>query len=198
MGERSTLVDYFHLAFGGERSKAFRRARRRFIASMAAYSLVCYLLHVKDRHNGNMLLDRRGHIIHIDFGFVLSKAQLGRFLGDFEQAPFKLTAELIDVMGGRKSAGFRLYKLRMRQGFRALRRRYQALLMLVDVMNSTMQEELPCLSPTTLTELEARFCLQMDDAEADAYVGQLVKQAESSTSVKAYDFFNEKRYGIKK
>lgn len=52
------------------------------------------IVQVKDRHNGNLLMDEEGHIIHIDFGFMLSNSPGGV---NFESAPFKLTRELLEV-----------------------------------------------------------------------------------------------------
>ena len=65
-----------------------------FARSLAAYSIVCYILQIKDRHNGNILLDSDGHVIHIDFGFLLTNAPGGV---QFEAAPFKLTSEFAEV-----------------------------------------------------------------------------------------------------
>ena len=88
-------------------------AQRGFVESMAGYSLVCYLLAMKDRHNGNILLDDAGHVVHIDFGFMLSNSPGGV---NFESAPFKLTRELLELMDsdseGRPSQLFDYFKAR--------------------------------------------------------------------------------------
>jgi len=91
------LYDYFVSKYGGEESIRFQEARTNFVKSMASYSVISYLLQFKDRHNGNIMIDDAGHIIHIDFGFCFDIAPGGV---RFERAPFKLTSEMVAVMGG--------------------------------------------------------------------------------------------------
>ncbi|KAI9887006.1 MAG: phosphatidylinositol-4- kinase [Watsoniomyces obsoletus] len=94
------LYDYFVSKYGGKQSVRFQEARSNFVKSMAAYSVISYLLQLKDRHNGNIMIDEDGHILHIDFGFCFDIAPGGI---RFERAPFKLTSEMIAVMGSRGS-----------------------------------------------------------------------------------------------
>ncbi|KAG8746933.1 Phosphatidylinositol 4-kinase pik1alpha (PI4-kinase)(PtdIns-4-kinase) [Ceratobasidium sp. 414] len=112
-----TLLDHFINTYGDPSSVKFARAQRNFAKSLAGYSVVTYLLQIKDRHNGNILLDREGHLIHIDFGFMLSNSpgNMG-----FESAPFKLPLEYVDVLGGVEAEPFLEFKRLFLEGFLAL------------------------------------------------------------------------------
>jgi len=114
-GANATIADYFRAQYGKPSSKRYQLAVDNFTNSLCAYSLVCYILQIKDRHNENILIDIEGHVLHIDFGFLLSNAP-GKGL-KFESAPFKLTQEMVDVMGGENSKYFRDFRNRMAKGF---------------------------------------------------------------------------------
>lgn len=93
-----TLMQHFTQSYGVPGGAQFAVAARNFSRSLAAYAVVCHVLQIKDRHNGNLMVDDDGHVIHIDFGFLLGRSP-GGDLG-FEDASFKLTQEMIDVLGG--------------------------------------------------------------------------------------------------
>ena len=64
-GERypGTLRGHFERTYGPVGTRGFAVARRKFLNSLAGYAVVCYLLGIKDRHNGNVLLDKEGHLV---------------------------------------------------------------------------------------------------------------------------------------
>jgi phosphatidylinositol kinase/protein kinase (PI-3 family) len=116
----TTLRDYFERAYGPPTRRksgygppplpsssslasvsSFETAQDNFLRSLVGYSVVCYVLQIKDRHNANILLDREGHIMHIDFGFVLGDTpKMGKVPIFSERAPFKLSQEFWEVLGG--------------------------------------------------------------------------------------------------
>jgi len=53
--------DYQHQQQFG--TVSFEKARDNFLRSLVGYSVVCYILQIKDRHNANVLMDREGHIM---------------------------------------------------------------------------------------------------------------------------------------
>jgi phosphatidylinositol kinase/protein kinase (PI-3 family) len=116
--EYKTLRAHFEQTYGSDH-KAFKAAQRNFLHSLVAYSLVSYFLQVKDRHNGNILLDTQGHLIHIDFGFLLGIAPGGNWSLE-SQSPFKLTKEMVEVLGGVRSPVFIHFIELFTKGFLAL------------------------------------------------------------------------------
>ena len=110
----ASLKDHFVKVFGVPEGEAYKMGVDAFKRSLAAYSMISYVLQLKDRHNGNVLIDNEGHIIHIDFGFMLSNSPGGVGV---EAAPFKLTYEYVEVLGGVGSEEFEDFKRLCKRAF---------------------------------------------------------------------------------
>uniref|UniRef100_A0A8C5CXK0 Phosphatidylinositol 4-kinase beta n=1 Tax=Gadus morhua TaxID=8049 RepID=A0A8C5CXK0_GADMO len=187
-----SLLDYFLQEHGCPTTEAFLSAQRSFVQSCAGYSLICYLLQVKDRHNGNILLDAEGHIIHIDFGFILSSSP--KNLG-FETSAFKLTSEFVDVMGGQDRDMFNYYKMLMLQGLIAARKHMDKVIAIVEIMQQG--SHLPCFHGSgTIRGLKERFHMSLTEEQLQVLVEQMVEGSMRSITTKLYDGFQYFTNGI--
>ncbi|KAF2674517.1 phosphatidylinositol 3 [Microthyrium microscopicum] len=190
----ATLKDHFVKTFGEPETEAYNTAVEAFSQSLAAYSVISYVLQLKDRHNGNLLIDNSGHIIHIDFGFMLSNSpgSMG-----FEAAPFKLTYEYIDVLGGMTSPAFDSFKKLCKQAFQALRKDAEKLISLVEIMGR--QSAMPCFASgghQAVNALRARFVLHLSREEAETFVEELIQKSAGSYYTRLYDTFQYRSQGI--
>ncbi|KAG5241946.1 phosphatidylinositol kinase beta [Salix suchowensis] len=191
----TSLRDFF-VAKYGENSSSFKLAQRNFVESMAGYSLVCYLLQVKDRHNGNLLMDEDGHIIHIDFGFMLSNSPGGV---NFESAPFKLTRELLEVMDsdaeGIPSEFFDYFKVLCIQGFLTCRKHAERIILLVEMLQDS---GFPCFKggPRTIQNLRKRYHLSLTEEQCVSLVLSLISSSLDAWRTRQYDYYQRVLNGI--
>lgn len=185
------LYEWFVSKFGSENSTTFETARLNFIKSLAGYSVISYLLQFKDRHNGNIMYDDFGHILHIDFGFIFDIVPGGV---KFEAVPFKLTKEMIRVLGGSKdSLGFKLFERLTIKAFLALRKHYKFLENTIEPM---LDSNLPCFKGKTIKNLQNRMALESTEAEAAHFMRNKIARSYESTFTKGYDEFQRLTNGI--
>jgi len=185
------LYDYFVSKYGNEDSLRFQQARNNFVKSMAAYSVISFLLQFKDRHNGNIMIDDAGHILHIDFGFCFDIAPGGI---KFERAPFKLTSEMLAVMGGSPDhQSFRWFEELCIKAFLASRQYTEKLSQIVLLM---MDSGLPCFKPESVKHFKERFVLEKSEREAADFMKDLIKKSYASLSTGFYDQFQLLTNGI--
>ncbi|KAF8844943.1 kinase-like protein [Paxillus ammoniavirescens] len=182
-----TLMDHFKSTYGDPSTAKFVRAQRNFAKSLAGYSIVTYLLQIKDRHNGNILLDREGHLVHIDFGFMLSNSpgNIG-----FEAAPFKLHPEYVEVLGGVTGEPFLEFRKLFREGFEAARKHCDRIITLVELMQK--DSTLPCFAAfgeLTTSQLRDRFQPALTHSLVGEYVDRLIDSSLGSNWTRLYDLF---------
>jgi phosphatidylinositol 4-kinase len=183
------LFDYFRAEHGSPLSERFRQIRKNFVESMAGYSVVTYITQAKDRHNGNILITDEGRVVHIgtrahararrrraarmtcvracaDFGFIFDHSPGGDMR--FESAPFKLSKEMIQVMGGtRDSEYFRWFCVLCIRAYLAVRPQMESVCALAELMQET---QLPCYKPETMARLRARFTPGLTERRAAAHM----------------------------
>jgi phosphatidylinositol 4-kinase len=196
-----TLSEFFDIYFA--QNDLLHEAKMNFAHSLSAYSLICYILQIKDRHNANILLDRSGHIIHIDFGYLISNNP-GNF--QLDNAPFKLPADWINVLGGLDSIYFQMFTENMIDGFMAIQAEFDKIQVLIEAMYN-LHEDLPCFQGKfkaiqgvgarifpTIVGISNRRAL--NPQEAKDFIDQLIARANNNFRARIYDAYQYCFQGI--
>ncbi|CAA0827597.1 Phosphatidylinositol 4-kinase alpha 1 [Striga hermonthica] len=199
MGETTDggLYEIFQQDFGPVGSPSFEAARENFLISSAGYAVASLLLQPKDRHNGNLLFDNVGRLVHIDFGFILETSPGNNMR--FESAHFKLSHEmtqLLDPSGVMKSDTWYQFVRLCVKGYLAARRYMDGIINTVLIM---MDSGLPCFSRgDPIGNLRKRFHPEMSDREAANFMIRICNDAYNKWTTAGYDLIQYLQQGIEK
>ncbi|KAL7509620.1 hypothetical protein ACHAXN_006556 [Cyclotella atomus] len=194
--EFTDLKSFFNQHFGSQGPTVLQDAKANFVESLAAYSMVCFLMQIKDRHNGNILLDNKGHIIHIDFGFYFLSSP-GKNSG-FESAPFKLTRDFVSLMGGPDSRTFQKFRELCYKTFIELRKNCYQITLLVEMLMEG-NEDLGCfrgMPEEAVKGLKERFRLDLNDMACLKYVDSLIDESLENWRTRWYDRYQRFCVGV--
>lgn len=191
------LRKYFEIVYGDPKSASFKAAQTNFVQSLAGYAIVSYLLGLKDRHNGNIMIDTRGHLIFIDFGFAMGMAPGHEF--SFERAPFKLTKEYVEVMDGVGSDCYKEFERLFVAGLEESRRNSQIALGLVEIM--MYKSNYPCFSGwrygngLALKGFQKRLMINVPDHLVKRKALNLIRKSRQHFGTYLYDAFQKATNG---
>jgi phosphatidylinositol 4-kinase len=117
----------------------------------------------------------------------------------FERAPFKLTKEYVEVMGGVQSECFKEFERLFVAGFEEARKSFQIALGLVEIM--MFKSNYPCFSGwrygngKALTRFEKRLMLDVPDKQVKRKALNLIRRSKQHFGTYLYDTFQKATNG---
>ncbi len=134
--------------------------------------------------------------MHIDFGFLLTNSPGGNI--GFESAPFKLTAEMLGVLGGVSSPLFAAFRSLTARAFLAVRKHRERIILLVEMMLNG-NEHLPCFiggSRAVMQGLRSRFRDDLSDRACVSWVHGLIDNSADNWRTRWYDAYQQWAQGV--
>ena len=185
------LNKFFRSYFTGEK---FKIAQKNFANSLAGFCLLSYYLDIKDRHNGNIMINSEGRIMHIDFGFLLGTSP--KNLG-FERAQFKLVKSYVDILDGFDGEMFKHFKAQMVRGLIESKKYFRIISTMIMIMSHT---NMPCLAgqniDTLIDNLNKKFLFGYSKEQVEKYVDEMIYNNYENFWTRKYDQFQYWTNGI--
>ena len=143
-----------------------------FVNSCAGYCVVTYLLGIGDRHLENILVDRKGKLFHIDFGYIFGK----------DPKPFppsmKISPEMIKCMDDKGSKRFEEFKNKCINAFWVLRENAR---LIVNMLYLMLDSGIPELNnQEALEKMHEKFLQQQSKQDAANSLLTIIEESTGS------------------
>ena len=172
----------------------FTQIQMNFANSLAGFCLLSYYLDIKDRHNGNIMINRDGRIMHIDFGFLLGASP--KNIG-FERAQFKLVKSYVDILDGQDSKMFKHFRDKMVEGIIECKKYFEIISTIIKIMSHS---NLPCFVGRNINDvidnLREKFLFTKTKEQVEKYVDEMIYNNYENFWTKKYDQFQYWTNGI--
>jgi phosphatidylinositol 3-kinase len=156
-----------------------------YIKSCAGYCTVTYLMAVGDRHLENLMIDKWGHLFHIDFGFIFGKNPPAKTM---LQPPIRICKEMVDAMGGNQHAHYETFKKKCVEAFLYLRNYQRLILNLFHLMIHAGIKDLPFEEhERLLTAMHEKFMPDKTNIEAEKQFISIIEESVNAFFVKLYE-----------
>ncbi|KRX06528.1 Protein kinase-like domain [Pseudocohnilembus persalinus] len=157
----------------------FHMALENFLKSCAGYCVATYILGIGDRHSGNIMMTKTGHLFHIDFGHFL-----GNFKKKFnikrERSPFVFTVEMAFVLGGTQSKLFKKFEQHCTDAYNLVRKHGN---FLIDLFLLMQQAGIPELQkPEDIEYLKKQLSLELNNQQATKKFKDAIFESLATTS----------------
>ena len=81
--------------------------KMRFVQSLAISSCISYIIGLGDRHLDNIMINKKGQLFHIDYGYIMDNPLASSI---FDIPEIKVTNDIIDFLGGIHSIFYEEFK----------------------------------------------------------------------------------------
>nr|UXY87105.1 SNF1-related kinase [Cryptomonas sp.] len=168
-----------------------KKRQYKFIESLAAYSLFCFVFQLKDRHNGNILVNSDSRIVHVDFGYIL-----GYVPGNlkFEADSFKLSENFLLEISGKQTEKYEYFRELFIRGFILLKKNFAKIIM---IMRSFCDQN-KCINDIVykMKNFEKRFKMHTNDKITIRYALHQIQESIGNWKTLQYDKYQLYASGI--
>ena len=119
-----------HYILGNNPQETVSSVSRKFINSLAIYSVITYLLGIGDRHLDNIMIHQSGYLFHIDYEYILGEDP------KIVSQTMRITTDMLDALGGKNSDNYVMFKNMCSAIFNCLRKHINIFISLLSLLAS--------------------------------------------------------------